>query len=216
MSEFTAGLLYHSANDDKLAPLLDELGFINDHDVLNDAWHVATLDIDACTALSTPENNGWPDEQGVHAQLLGLSRAAPLLFFYNAEDHGWGYRILSQGRETARFDLNYEADYQIAEGLLKASHPGQDIHQVCTGEEWEVAHQQARANAAYLAQLRQGRAAANQMQFSVFGIPKTTLAELDTLLSESSLLAALAGEEFHDPVERFKLLLGIEEMSWLS
>lgn len=215
MSEFTFGLLYRGAAADKLDPLLDDLAFVNDHDVLNDAWHVATLDMDAC-AMLTQAGEAWPDELGIRAQLLDVSRTAPLLFFYNAEDHGWGYRLIHQGKEVARFDLNYEADYPIAEGLLKAAHPSQDIHQCCTSDEWEAAHQKARASEAYLTQLREGRACANPVQFAVFGMSKETLAELDTQLSESSLLSTLEGEGFQDPVERFKVILGIEEMRWLS
>jgi hypothetical protein len=215
MSEFTYGLLYRSSDAAALDPLLDNLAFVNDHDILNDTWHVATLDQDAYGLLAQPEGT-WPEDFDIHTQLQEVSQAAPLLFFYNAEDHGWGYQLLHQGREVACFDLSYEADYFIAEAALKTAHPDQDIHQCCTADEWETAHKEARASSTYLSQLRKGRLTANPAQFAVFGLAPKALSDLDALLSESSLLHALGGEAFFTLVERFKAILGIEEMSWIN
>jgi hypothetical protein len=220
MSEFTFGLLYRRQDADALDPLLDDVDFVNDHDSLDDDWHVATLDLEAVSVLFEPQQDDWPEEvlqtkRVVVGALLSLSQTAPLLFFYNAEDHGWGYRLFHQGQECARFDLNYEADYQIAEAILHATHPGDDIHRVCSSEAWEAAHRQARESDAWLVQLREGSAQAHPERFAVFGLSPETIASMSDLLSEPSLKDALSGEDFHEPVERFKTLLGIKEMRWL-
>lgn len=219
MSEFTFGLLYRRQDADALDARLVDVDFVNDHDSLNADWHVATLDMDAVSVLFEPEPDGWPEEaremkQAIVGALLFLSQTAPLLFFYNTEDHGWGFRLFHQGEECARFDLNYEADYQIAEAILRAAHPGDDIHRVCTAEAWEAAHRKARDSDAWLAQLHEGLAQAHPERFAVFGLSPETIASLGDLLAEMSL-KNVAGEAFHEPVERFKALLGIEEMRWL-
>ena len=215
MSEFTAGLLYRSTEVDKMDPLLDELAWVIDRDELNEMWNVVMIDMDAKAYLSEPETCTWPEVIEVGEQVKALSRTAPLLYFYNS-DHGWGYCIFQQGREAARLDINYEADYQIAESQLTAAHPGQDIHEVCGGEEWTAATSQAQESDAYLSQLRQGIAAAHPEQFRVFDLPEMDLGQLESLLSFDNLLSALIGDDFQEPAETFKTLLAMEEMSWIS
>lgn len=213
MSEFSVGLLYLNEDAEQIDPQLDGLEYITDHDVLNDRWNVVILTLDAWQALAEP---GGRDAPTVREPILAVSRQAPLLFFCNAEDHGWGYRLYHRGEETARFDLSYEADYYLAEAALRRAHPGQDVHDVCSGEEWEVAQTQARQSEAYLTQLRNGIANARSEAFRAFGLTDDAIAELRSLLSEASLIEALAGDNFQEPAERFKTLLDIEEMSWLS
>lgn len=212
MSEFTAGLLYLNEDAEQIDLQLDGLEYITDHDVLNDRWNVAILTLDAWQALAEP---GGRNASTVRL-ILAVSRQAPLLFFYNAEDHGWGYRLYHRGEETARFDLSYEADYYLAEAALRRAHPGQDVHDVCSGEAWEAAQNEARQSEAYLTQLRNGIAHAQPEAFRAFGLTDDAIAELRSLLSEASLMEALRGDNFQEPAERFKTLLEIEEMSWLS
>ena len=182
MSEFTAGVLYRTTQAEILNPLLEELTtvMIADYDTLNDKWWVATLYGEIQFSVAAPLDS---DREAVNALLAlrTLSRHAPLLYFYNAEDHGWGYRILHQGEETARFDQSYES------GELPVNDPSQ---------------------------------APNYEQFAVFGFPAETLAQLQQLLHEASTQPPFPDDEMDDeyvlPVERFKALLDLQEMSWIG
>jgi hypothetical protein len=181
MSEFTFGLLYRHDDAERLDSLLDELGFIQDHDALNDAWQVATLDMDAVAMLLEPEAPDWPEEvrqmkKVTLGPLQALSQTAPVLFFYNAVDHGWGYRLCRDGAQTASFDFSYEDDRPDAPIPLAACHPE---------------------------------------QFACFGVAPEALQQLNALLDESTLRQSLADGTYFDLVERFKRILGIEEMTWI-
>jgi hypothetical protein len=181
MSEFTFGLLYRHADASVLDPLLDEIAYVNDHDELNEGWHVATVDMDAIGVLFEPESAALPEEvrqmkQATLDPLLALSRQAPVLFFYNAGDHGWGYRLFRAGTQAAAFDFSYEAESPDAAINLAARHPE---------------------------------------QFAGFGLTPEAQHRLSDLLDEPALWQALSDGSYFDLVERFKQILGIEEMTWI-
>ncbi|WP_138754588.1 hypothetical protein [Paenibacillus sinopodophylli] len=92
MSEFTSGNLTLTAYKDQLDQ--SKLNYIKE---LNEEWVVFFTDD---TDIS----------DNVSDTVLHLSEQLPVLYFYNAEDHGWGYRIFFGRKCLASLDINYELE----------------------------------------------------------------------------------------------------------
>ena len=97
MSEFTAAVLYRPRYAAQVAhaPGIDD--FVKEDDELNAHWRYLLL---RDPFLVEPPQIEW---------LFQLSQTVPLLYYYHAEDHGWGYRIFKDGTEVARLDVDYES-----------------------------------------------------------------------------------------------------------
>ncbi|MCS7460902.1 hypothetical protein N0M98_12185 [Paenibacillus doosanensis] len=78
MSEFTVGTLFRTSEcvDKTFSEMLADKDRI---EKLNDIWSVILMEDQYLSHPATVE------------KLAELSRKKPLLYFYNAEDHGWGW-----------------------------------------------------------------------------------------------------------------------------
>lgn len=225
MSEFTAGLLYLSGDANRISAALEEnADFVEGREELDEHWHVMLLDFSAhgLLALADADLAGMNGQERAEFDALNdalkeLSKAAPILYFYNAEDHGWGYRLYHQGQRVARADLDYEADYRIAEAAILAQHPGRDIFDpaVATLAAWKAVHDAARRGAGFTAAVGAALALAHPEAFACFGFPPQILQGLFALLDPAAVLAAYRDEKIFTLVHEFKKLLGIEHMTWL-
>lgn len=222
MSEFTAGLLYRAEHAESIEPALEALGFIDIVEELNESWGLAIIDFVIVSVLAVSAGPTiMPPERAeeVREQVLAVSHQAPLLMFFNAEDHAWGYRIFDKGEVVASFELDYEAVGQLTEAALRAAHP--DRKRDATGalftrEEYEAARAQILAEGAWHERALAGMRNANPQAFARFGLAPEVVAELETLLQPEALADALPTHEplLHDTVERVIELLGIEDMRY--
>lgn len=107
MSEFTTGILYLAADSGKL-----------DQSQIPAPFYVRTL------------NPRWMalfvDEYQVTRDLMTewlkkLSEQFPCLYFYHAEDHGWGYQLYTKGAAAASLDVSYDLWFELTLQLVKKS-----------------------------------------------------------------------------------------------
>lgn len=209
MSEFVAGVLFRRKDTASLLEILNDETHIKDYeDELNDEW---------CGFLLLEDPYLFHSE--TVAFVKQASEHAPLLYFFNAEDHGWGYRAFDRGEEVAHFRVDYEANYRLAKAQLEAQHPGQAVHDcsVVSSQGWEGALTEARGSDAFVGQVREHVANAHPEKFASFDIDARQLAELKMLLSEHRVLGALRheGGAAFELVARFRQLLNIDEVQWM-
>ena len=101
MSEFTAGVLYLARQAAEVEKALRATGVRHVIEALNSKWKVALTADQFLT-----------DDQTVGA-VAHVSRVGPLLFFMNAEDHGWGYTVYHRGREIQAVDVDLHGRVRI-------------------------------------------------------------------------------------------------------
>ncbi|MGO4545319.1 hypothetical protein AB4Z29_10995 [Paenibacillus sp. 2TAB23] len=121
-------------------------------------------------------------------QLKTLSAHCPILYFTNLEDHGWGFEIFHKGEVISNLQVFYELMDREVEELM---------------EEYEEVESSVLDG--YMKQNPRPEA------FRVFGLKEEQIKSIEELLAGN---LAFDDEEFA-AVERFKELLGIEEMSWI-
>ncbi len=62
------------------------------------------------------------DSNSIH-ELLKISCKAPVIYFLNAEDHGWGYKVMQDEKIIAGLDINYELDHQFFLDIAEQKYP---------------------------------------------------------------------------------------------
>jgi hypothetical protein len=196
MSEFTSGTLFLERDADEIKKAIGIVKQPLRVEKLNDKWGVILLQDDF---LSLPQSV---------EELLTLSRTAPILNFYNAEDHGWGYRLMENGEHTAWFDMNYELEYEYYMQLVDQRYPDEDpfllpeeLQQAINDEIQKLPEFQKKLTAPFKN--------ANVARFNVLQV---NTEELERLF-EPGRQDQVGG---FTAVEEFKRILGIEEMAWKS
>lgn len=145
----------------------------------------------------------------VPSAYLELSAQLPILHFYNAEDHGWGYRLLDQGEVAASFDYSYWIDDNLFRELAEQRYPDE--------EPYELPQDIQNAIYAEIPHLEAYKKNYSE-QFDNPGLQRFAVLGIDPQVLEPIFAAALA-EEYKDLfefVERFKEALGIEKMEWVN
>lgn len=121
-------------------------------------------------------------------QLETLSAHCPILYFTNLEDHGWGFEIFYKGEVVSNLQVLYELmDGEVVELLEEFEEAGASV--------WD----------GYMKQKPRAEA------FRVFGLKEEQIKSIEELFAGN---LAFDEEEFV-AVEKFKELLGIQEMSWI-
>lgn len=90
MSEFTSGLLFLNNNLDKFDKNVKELGLNWQAEGLNNKWLFILMEDEDFAPVP-------------HEKIIELSKQFPILFFINAEDHKWGFRIYNEGLMVSTF-----------------------------------------------------------------------------------------------------------------
>lgn len=62
-------------------------------------------------------------ESEVPNYIIEVSKECPILYFYNYEDYGWGYRIISKGEEVAKLMINYSLEDDIITEIIQQRYP---------------------------------------------------------------------------------------------
>lgn len=200
MSEFTAGNLTLVSFKEQITP--DQLSYIKE---LNGDWLVF-----------------FTDETGVNDEasetVNDLTEDIPVLFFYNAEDHGWGYRIIHKKELLAKVDVNYELEESMLMQLVEKRHPDMDdpIELLYIDDEGEELRARYMEEVSASSELQQAIAlqfsSRNVEHFKLFNVDAEKIQKLNGLLTYENWLRL---ESPWQLVEQFKELLNLEEMSWI-
>ena len=208
MSEFTSGLLFLSRAISQVKPLLPSNPDSYFLEPLNDKW----------TGLYLAD--AWLQQPATLQLVLDISQHVPLLYFQNAEDHGWGYRVFCEGREVASFYNNYmlEREIKLWMPIAKkrfAQDDESEIQFILFGSDtWdlqEIFFAEVRQTDEYRHLFEQQFRNTHTHTFALFEIAPEAITRIDRLLSM---------ESFHTEawttvdVEQFKEAVGIMEMEW--
>lgn len=172
---------------------------------LNEKWSVLLIDdTGGATKESRTAFQQWR---------LNVSKEFPILYFAT-HDEGWNYDLFTGGIKAGSLEVHYGVDYYLKIDLAELRYPDiEDVH-IFFDENPDVndALQAEIENSdAYQETIVKQYQRKNVTAFEVFDIPSETIAQLDEMLSVEFYNA--------DPleqVEKFKTLLGFDEMSWVS
>ncbi|MBA2937326.1 hypothetical protein HZF08_03335 [Paenibacillus sp. CGMCC 1.16610] len=199
MSEFTAGSLIRNSYRETVQqhnPLIVK--------ELNEQW---TVFITSGTGVS----------EMAPSDVMAISQHLPVLYFYNFEDHGWGFTLLHQGEAVSTFDLSYEQEEVDLMNYVKDKFPDQDaVELLYISPDSDT----FRASMVLEMELQQSgidrvHMMLRQLDVEAFKLFELGAAEMEQLrhLFEAETIAQL--ERKHAMVDDFKTILGIEEMSWV-
>ncbi|MDG0791204.1 hypothetical protein OMP38_10225 [Cohnella ginsengisoli] len=200
MSEFTAGSLTLLSNKPTVTNFNPT--YIRD---LNEKWFVFMTE-------DTFVNENLPD------CVREISRGVPVLYFYNFEDHFWGYRVVHQGQEVAHAYVSYELKDTLICDLAAERYPDEDTIELLYVDTkgkniYHQLEQEVKVTSAYQEAIFNQFASSNVDQFRLFHIDEDRIAQLKHILSVNYLNAL---ELIHTLVDEFKSLIQIEQMSWIS
>jgi hypothetical protein len=195
VSEFSVGALFLNVDRYDLEDQIIDLENCFIHE-LNENWCVLLFEDEWVQARETAE---W---------LLSLSQITPLLYFYHAEENGWGYRLLHEGQEHAYACINYDLEIELATELAAEKYPDQNPFEI-----FDQLSEELNASGSYRSALTGLLANSNVEAFRVFDLDDEPIAQLAHLLSIETLLD---DDCLVDNVDQFKEILNIEEFCWLS
>ncbi|UQZ86325.1 hypothetical protein SK3146_05618 [Paenibacillus konkukensis] len=196
MSEFTAGTLFRTSDfaDETFGATLTDKDRI---EILNDTWSVILMEDEYLGDSATVE------------KLAGLSRKKPLLYFYNAEDHGWGFKVFDDGRITSSLDVSYDLEYSYFCKLAEERYPGEIPHAL-PKELTDEMFEEVKRLPEFLKETEEQYAGVRPEAFQRFEID---IEELRDLFSEEYRHHL---EFIHDLVYEFKTIMGFKEMRWVN
>lgn len=200
MSEFTSGsltLLKYKEAITEFRPV-----YIND---LNNEW-VVFITEDTFISEELPES------------CLQISEAAPVLYFYNFEDHCWGYRIVHNGQEVASVHVSYELEHTMLMNLAEERYSEVDdlIDFLYIDPKGQPVREQLIEEIgnsdAYKEAIDEQFENRNVDSFKLFNISDDLTKKLEAMMNSEFFLQLESEQEL---VEQFKVLINVEEMSWL-
>ncbi|GEM_PF-2031776 len=204
MSEFTSGNLLLKKNRNVLERKERNKDFIIKD--INEKW----------TALFTED---YYDDTEIPNYILDISQQCPVCYFFNYEDHGWGYRIFFNRKELANINISYELEFYTIVEIAQEIYPREEdiIEFLCCTEEGKEVYEQIREEIVtsdiYINSIRDQFANSNADVFTLFEISEDIIDRFKIILTPEHLLKL---ESKFELVEEFKKLIGIEEMEWMS
>jgi len=194
MSEFTSGNLVLNKHFTKVAGYNPKY-----HKEVNDKWCVFYM-------------------EGDHeSDITNISKEVPILYFYNFEDHGWGYSIIHDCKKISAFDFSYEKEEIDLQNYVQEKFPDEDAI--------ELLYIKPNAREFREQMLEQYYEGVNKEQFfrelfngieadsfRLFELSDQQIMGIKEQLSANTLLKL---KSKHDLVENFKTIVGIQEMSWI-
>ncbi|WP_232698262.1 hypothetical protein [Brevibacillus daliensis] len=212
MSEFTTGVLYPIRYENKMITYLQALTQPYFHKRLNEDWNVFFLE------------DEWVEMAETLYSLLALSKKGiSLLWFHDAEDSGWGFRLFEGGYEVSSATISYTLDVELAEAEMKRRYPtlimfDEHHEDEKLRREYEEIADSITHTHQYRQEVEKGLLRCKPQAFRTF-LSAKQVQQLHSLL-DSSLLAETDVETgsslLYDSVDLFKEILGIEEMMWVN
>ncbi|TYP71987.1 hypothetical protein [Paenibacillus methanolicus] len=194
MSEFTYGNIIRT--EDK-AIIFKHLSSGTPYIELNDRW----------LAFFTKEDG----EQRSSDLVEELSIHCPVLYFYNLEDHFWGFEILNQGEFISSFHFSYELEGELEYDIASERYPDVDLFGSVEGEKvFEEVQTELQNPDVLEREIRKHFESVNAEDFQLFGVNEEAIRGLKQLLTAETFLNSQ-----WDAVDRFKEFLDLTQMSWI-
>ncbi|MGG1639668.1 hypothetical protein MHH56_01240 [Paenibacillus sp. FSL K6-3182] len=199
MSEFTSGSLVlnkHRKAIEDFNPI-----FIKP---LNDKWSLFFTE-------GTEVSDTYPED------IIKMTAGVPLLYFYNFEDHGWGFTILHQSRVVSAFDYSYEEDEIELQNYVQERfpeeeaiellylNPDSDAFRVKILEEFYMEHSKEDKVKKLIMSL-------DVDAFALFNIDSGGLDRLRDMFRIESLVSL---QDRFTLIDDFKATIDIKEMCWI-
>ncbi|WFR61718.1 hypothetical protein P9222_25550 [Paenibacillus amylolyticus] len=196
MSEFTAGNLTITKYKDRIEQS-NPIYFAE----LNDKW-----------LLFFTKETEVNDE--VPIDILTTSEEIPILYFYNFEDHGWGYSIILKGQIISKFDLSYEFEDNLLIEIIEEDFPEADPHEfLYTNSEGEALREKLKKSENFNNSIKNLFIDCALDNFKLFELESDKIDQLKTIMNYEYINAL---ESYFNLVDQFKDILQIKEMSWIS
>ncbi len=212
MSEFTTGILYPRKYEPKVLQALPKANQPFFHKNVNSEWNAFFLE-DECIEFADT----------LQFLLTLSSHYVPLLWFHDAEDSGWGFRLFDGGCEVTSATISYSLDIEIADFIFGKRHP-----EVChpdglaenseLRQEYEDILEQVVRSDYYKQEVGKGVSRFRPQCFGRFVSHKQIqqLRSLFDLYLLTEIDEDTGGSMLYDSVDLFKEILGIEEMVWVN
>lgn len=142
----------------------------------------------------------------------------PILYFYNLEDHCWGYEVWNRGHRQSYLHISYEMESELlfkiaAEQYPEIEHIGAFLYEEDEGQRIaEEIQEQLRDHDRFEKEVSRLFESVQMDDFRLFHVSEEVLVGLKQLLTADVYLLY---DNKHMIVEEFKQWLNIEEMSWL-
>ncbi len=212
MSEFTTGVLYPIRFESRVLHILPQSRQPYFHKNLNENWNAFFLE------------DEWLEKADTLQFLLYLSKHhVPLLWFHDAEDSGWGYRLFDDGFEVSSATISYELDIEMAEAEMTRRYPDIDLSEEVVDnddlrDEYEQVLEQVVRSERFRQDVYKGIARFSPQAFARL-VSHKQVQQLCSLFDINLLTEfdeETGGSLLYDSVDLFKEILGIEEMVWVN
>lgn len=139
-----------------------------------------------------------------------MSNHCPILYFFNLEDHGWGYEIWSKGQMISSLDFSYELEIVLMYNMAYEMYPDIDRFSKEGRAVFEELESKLQDDLFFEKAVRKHFETVNVDAFHLFELDTSAIDGLREILRPETFLNREVGA-----VERFKQLLDIEDMSWI-
>ncbi|BBH24454.1 hypothetical protein Back11_57990 [Paenibacillus baekrokdamisoli] len=195
MSEFTSGNI--TLNDYRSVVEQSNPTFIKE---LNEKWLVFFTN-------ETYVNNDYPTD------IIDLTNQIPILYFYNFEDHGWGYSVIFKSHVQASFYFSYELEHNALCDLTQERYPDEDpIEFLYMNSESDNLKAELLSSEEYKELLKKQFDNCNFECLNLFNINEEQIRKLESKINYESLME---NQNPHELVELYKDILNLNEMSWI-
>ena len=151
----------------------------------------------------------------VSERYLALSEQTPVLVFYNAEDHGCGYKILHNKEIISFFDLDYEFGYNTGLNMSQEMFGEDEGMEMWYGIR-DFPRQEDRDKIRKLVEEKEIEyykniaLYSNLSNFKLFEFSDTVIISLNELFTQENFINRTWS------VKKFMEIIGIEKCCWLS
>ncbi len=193
MSEFTAGNLTLL----KYKELLEKKDLLAVKQI-NENWIVFITD-------ETEVNEKVPTD------IFDASDKFPILYFYNFEDHGWGYSIVSEGNIVSKFDFSYDFEVNLLIGVIQSKYPEADPYEFFyTNSEVQRLRDEIRSSEYYKGKIEELFQTCHLEKFKLFELDEEKIDQLKEIMNFKYLQTISSHSKL---VDDFKEIVNITEMN---
>lgn len=149
--------------------------------------------------------------------IKAFSNDCPVLYFYNLEDHCWGYHIWSAGELSSHLHFSYEFESELLFSVAQERYPEQEyiasfLFDDDEGQKvFKEIQKELSDDSAFEEALKKHFRSVKAEDFKLFGFEEDIVKQLAELLTVDTYFCS---EEEHEIVKEFKKLINIKDMSW--
>ncbi|MBY0014092.1 hypothetical protein [Paenibacillus typhae] len=195
MSEFTSGSLFLKIHRDRVIMEAPKGALLKD---FSNSW----------TVLLTEDN--YAEELRAPEYIYSISKEVPLLYFYNYEDHFWGYRIFHMGEEVGDIHVSREFKEEVVSNFARKRYPEKRYFELVVSGKLDELRKELKKDGVFEDVFSRIFSRSNVEQFKLFGFTEETIQKLSQLLD---IEKANTITKTFKLVDKFKKIINIEEMT---